>query len=354
MKKTIIYIIAVIAVVALFGFILMKNKEKNESETAIVSKKNTAVAVRIDTVKSEIPNLDYEANGIFIPVQELSFQAENSGRVVRVLVEEGDRVRKGQTLAVIKGDQLSVKVQSAEATYNNAVADHKRYENAYKTGGVTKQQLDQAKLNLANAKAMLDDAKISLGDATIRSSINGIVNSRSIEPGSVVSSGTPLFELVNVSTLKLKVTVDESHIAHLKPGNPIKVKASVYPDKEFNGKITFIAPKADASLNFPVEIEIANTSENDLKAGMYGTAVFTSAAAEQTPVILIPRTAFVGGVGNNQVFVVNEDKAFLTKIVSGRILGEKVEVLSGLKEGDIVVTRGQINLKDGATVQIVK
>jgi RND family efflux transporter MFP subunit len=352
--KKVLYIVAGLAVIGLFGFILMKNKEKNDSETAVVSEKNASVAVRVATVKTEIPNLDYVANGTFIPSQELKFQAENSGRVIKVLVEEGDHVRIGQTLAIIKGDQLSVKVQSAQAAYNTAVADNQRYENAFKTGGVTKQQVDQAKLSLANAKAALDDARINYGDATIKSSINGIVNSKSIEPGSVVSPGTDLFELVNVSTLKLKVTVDESQIATLKVGSPIKVKASVYPDKEFNGKITFIAPKADASLNFPVEIEITNNPNNDLKAGMYGTAVFSNSAAKQAPVMMIPRTAFVGGVGNNQVFVIKEDKAFLTKIVSGRILGEQVEVLSGLKDGETVVTSGQINLTDGVTVTIVK
>ena len=352
--KKVIYIVVGVAAIALVGFILTKNKEKNDSETALVSQKNSAIAVKTDTVKTEVPNLNYVANGTFIPSQELSFQSENSGRVVKVLVEEGDKVRIGQTLAIIKGDQLSVKVQSAQAAYNNAVADNQRYENAYKTGGVTKQQLDQAKLALSNAKAALDESKINFGDATIKSSINGIVNSKSIEPGSVVSPGTALFELVNVSTLKLKVTVDESQVANLKIGTPIKVKASVYPDKEFNGKITFVAPKADASLNFPVEIEITNNANGDLKAGMYGTAVFGSGAAQQAPVTIIPRTAFVGGVGNNQVFVVREDKAILTKITSGRIFGEEVEVLDGLKEGDIVVISGQINLTDGATVQTVK
>lgn len=353
--KKVLYIVAVLAVVGLFGFILMKNKEKNDSETAVVSQKNNSVAVKATTVKNEKPNTEYIANGTFIPSQELKFQAENSGRVVKVLVEEGDHVRIGQTLAIIKGDQLSVKVQSAQAAYNTAVADSQRYENAFKTGGVTKQQLDQAKLNLANAKAALDDARISFGDATIKSSINGIVNSKSIEPGSVVSPGTDLFELVNVSTLKLKVTVDESQIATLKVGSPIKVKASVYPDKEFNGKITFIAPKADASLNFPVEIEIANNPNNDLKAGMYGSAKFGSSEVTNQPAVLtIPRIAFVGGVGNSQVFVVNDSVAKLVKVTAGRIFGEEVEVLQGLKEGDVVVTSGQINLQDGTKVSVIK
>ena len=352
--KKVLYIGIGLAVLGLIGFILTNNKKNNEAETAVVSQKNTSISVKADTIKKESVSTDFIANGSFAPLQELSFSAENSGRVMKVLVKEGSVVRIGQTLAIIKGDKLSVDVQSAKATYQNALADSQRFENAFKTGGVTKQQVDQAKLALSNAKAQLDQANISFGDATIKSTINGIVNKKYIEPGSVVASGTQLFDLVNVSKLKLKVTVNENQVASLKVGSVIKVKASVYPDKEFSGKITFIAPMADESLNFPLEIEIANNANNDLKAGMYGTAHFETNATQKTPIKIVPRTAFVGSVSNNQVFVVKDSIAKLTKIVSGRIFGEKVEVLDGLNEGDVVVTSGQINLTDGAKVGIVK
>lgn len=352
--KKVLYIVIGIAVLGVIGYILTNNKKKNEAETAIISEKNATVAVRTDTVSVTSPNLDYLANGVFTPAQELSFPAENSGRVIKVLVDEGSVVKKGQTLAIIKGDQLNIELQNAQAAYNNAVSDNQRYENAFKTGGVTKQQLDQAKLSLVNAKSRLAQARLSYGDATVKSSINGIVNVRNIEPGSVVSPGTVMFELVDVSSLKLKVTVNETQIANLKKGNDVKVKASVYPDKEFSGKITFIAPKADASLNFPIEIEIANNPDNSLKAGMYGSAVFSSATGGGAQKITtISRNAFVGGVANNQVFVVNNGEARLTKVTSGRILGDQVEILDGLKEGDVVVISGQINLVDGTKVSVI-
>lgn len=352
--KKVLYIGIGLAVLGLIGFVLTNNKKKNEAETAVVAQKNASVSVKADTIKKESVSTDFIANGSFAPLQELSFSAENAGRVTQVLVKEGSVVRIGQTLAIIKGDKLSVDVQSAKATYQNALADSQRFENAFKTGGVTKQQVDQAKLALSNAKAQLDQANISFGDATIRATINGIVNKKYIEPGSVVAPGTQLFDLVNVSRLKLKVTVNENQVASLKIGSTIKVKASVYPDKEFSGKITFIAPMADESLNFPLEIEIANNANNDLKAGMYGTAHFETNATQKTPIRIVPRTAFVGSVSNNEVFVVKDSIAKLTKIVSGRIFGEKVEVLDGLNEGDVVVTSGQINLTDGAKVGIVK
>lgn len=354
MKKKIITAVVILGSLGLIAYVLSSNKAKNEEKTAVVAQTNATVVVKIDTIKTQPVSLDFVANGNFYPSQELNFSAENSGRVTKVLVDEGTPVRIGQTLAIIKADKINVDLQNAEASYQNAATDAQRFESAYKTGGVTKQQLDQAKLALANAKAHLQQAKITLGDASIKSSINGIVNKRFIEPGSVVSPGTQLFELVNVSTLKLKVTVSEDQIAGLKIGAPIKVKASVYPDKEFNGKITFIAPKADSSLNFPVEIEIANNTGNDLKAGMYGTALFAS-SSDKTPLMIAPRNAFVGSVSANQVFVMQKDgTAKMKKVTAGRIIGEKVEILNGLSDGDIVITSGQINLTDGAKVTVLK
>jgi RND family efflux transporter MFP subunit len=353
MKKIIITIGLIVATLAIITYTLINNKKENEAKTAIVAEKNASVSVKVGTVKTEDVSLDFSANGNFEPLQELKFSAEKPGRVVRVLVKEGDNVRIGQTLAVIRSEQISSDLQTAQASYQNAQADYNRFENAYKTGGVTKQQLDQAKLGLVTSRSRLQQAKVNIGDTNIKATINGIVNKRYIEPGSVLGAATPMFDLVNVSKLKLKVTVNESQVASLKVGNIVQVSASVYPDTKFSGKITFIAPMADSSLNFPVEIEIANNSSNDLKAGMYGTAQFGSNQQRQS-LMIVPRNAFVGSVSTNQIFVAENGVAKLKTVTAGRILGDKVEIINGLSEGETVIITGQINLQDGSKVDIIK
>lgn len=353
MKKIIITIGLIVATLAIITYTLINNKKENEAKTAIVAEKNASVSVKVGTVKTEDVSLDFSANGNFEPLQELKFSAEKPGRVVRVLVKEGDNVRIGQTLAVIRSEQISSDLQTAQASYQNAQADYNRFENAYKTGGVTKQQLDQAKLGLVTSRSRLQQAKVNIGDTNIKATINGIVNKRYIEPGSVLGAATPMFDLVNVSKLKLKVTVNESQVASLKVGNVVQVSASVYPDTKFSGKITFIAPMADSSLNFPVEIEIANNSSNDLKAGMYGTAQFSSNQQRQS-LMIVPRNAFVGSVSTNQIFVAENGVAKLKTVTAGRILGDKVEIINGLSEGETVIITGQINLQDGSKVDIIK
>lgn len=355
MKKSIITIVVIVVAIGSIAVVLNNNKKENSEKTAIVAAKNAAVSVKTATAKTEEISLDFVSNGNFEPIQELTFAAEKAGKVTKVLVKEGDYVTVGQTLAIMRGDVINVNAQNANAVYQNAATDYKRFENAFKTGGVTKQQLDQAKLALDNAKTNLTQANINVGDTRIKAPISGFINKKYIEPGSILTGmpATSLFDIVNVSKLKLKVTVNENQVASLKVGTSIKVVSNVYPDKEFSGKISFIAPKADTSLNFPVEIEIANNASNDLKAGMYGTAKFASNKQKQS-LMVVPRNAFVGSVSSNQIFVVENDIAKLKNVTAGRILGDKVEILNGLSEGDTVVVTGQINLQDGNKVEIIK
>lgn len=353
--KNLLIAVVVIGLVVWAGMTMVNNKKKSEEETKIVAQVNDSIAVNIDKVSYQNINTDYVANGTFEPFQEMIFPSEVAGKVLRVMVDEGSYVKVGQTLAVIRGDSQSIDLTAANAAYQNALSDNQRYENALKTGGVTQQQVDMSRLQLKNAKAQVDQARLKVGDTTVRATISGVVNQRFIEPGSYVSPGAQMFEIVNVGTLKLRAEVDESQIIRYKVGDVIKVKASVYPDKEFTGKITFIAPKASASLNFPVEIQVSNTAGNELKAGMYGTAVFSSKEDEvkAKPVLVVSREAFVGGLNNSEVFVVENGKAKLTKVSTGRNFGELIEVLNGLNDGQTVVTSGQINLTEGATIKAI-
>ncbi len=350
--KILLGILIASGIVAIIGIVLTNNKKKNEAKTAVVAEINSGVSVKTAIVSKNQLEINFTANGKFSPVQELEYSSEMAGRVINVLVEEGDYVRKGQTLAIIKTDNLSVDIQAAREVYANALRDKERFENAFKTGGVTQQQVDQALLNLKNAEARLQQANIKRADANLRASINGVINKRMIEPGSVLASGTRLFEIVDVSKLTLDIAVSEAQVVTLKVGDTVTVSASVIPHNQFKGKISFIAAKADDRLNFPVKIEVSNSSQSELKAGMYGAASFVF--PQQAPVILSPRSAFVGGVSSNEVFVAQSGKAVLRKVLPGRILGEQVEVLQGLEEGEEVIITGQINLMNGSAITVIK
>jgi len=354
LAKTLLWVVAAVLLLGGGYYIIKKNKAQQEEQVKIVSSKIDEIIVNTAPLEYKDLAVDFVVNGIFEPTQELSLPSEISGQIVNVLVNEGDYVRVGQTLAIVKKDAIDVDLTQAQNNLQNAIADNQRFENAFKTGGVTKQQLDQSRLMLKNARAAVETQNIRVKNTNVKATIAGIINKRNIEPGSVVAPGTPLFDIVNVSKLKLKVAVNENEIVNLRVGQNVKVTASVLPNDEFVGKISFIAPKADATLNFPVEIEVSNN--NQLRAGMYGTAIFsTSKDVSATKALaVIPAKAFVNGVSSNKVFVVENNVAKLTDVVSGRVVGDYVEILSGLKQGATVVTSGQINLTDGAKVKVVK
>jgi len=349
MKRIIFTIVIVIGIVALIAWILTNNKKENQAKTDIVAKGTGAVIVRTTTVGKSALNLDFTANGNFAAWQDLSLLAENSGRITSILVDEGSPVTKGQTLARIDDKYLNLTLQSAKDNLSKLKTDQQRYQSSFKTGGVTKSQLDEIDLNVRNAENQLQEAQRRLADSYVKAPITGIINKRSIEVGTYVSPGTPLFDIVDVSRLKLLVNANEAQVVNLQVGDKVKITSTVFPDKTFDGKISFIAAKADNTLNYPVEIQVENSSKQALKAGMYGTAKFE--LPKQQPRIIIPRSAFVGSVSSNEVFTLeNGNTAKIRKVTAGRNLGEQVEVLDGLKEGETIIISGQINLVDGTEV----
>ncbi|MFN3772489.1 efflux RND transporter periplasmic adaptor subunit [Cloacibacterium normanense] len=353
MKKTLIYIVIAAVLVGLAAYKISSNKSKQEAEVAEVAKEVDKINVNVVTVQYESINTDYTANGTFLPKQEMNQSSEISGRIVSVLVKEGSRVGAGQVVATIKKDAIEVDMSQAQNNLQNAIIDNQRYENAFKTGGVTKQQLDNSRLQLKNAQAAVRAQSVRVNNAAVRAGISGTINKRMVEPGAVVSPGTPMFEIVNINSLKLSVLVDESQVGKIQLGQQVAINVNVLPEDSFSGRITFIAPKSDASLNFPVEIEVQN--RGNLKAGMYATAIFqTNNGAETQNMLTVPATAFVNGVSSGQIFVAQNGVAKLIKVTPGKVYGDKVQILNGLKNGDQVITSGQINLDNGSKINIIK
>src|SRR5690606_341897 len=241
----------------------------------------------------------------FAANQDLKLLSEVSGRITKLLVKEGARVSRGQVLALVDPEQTNLNRQVAEETLQKLKTDYARYKSSYETGGVTKSQLDDIELQLRNAEIRLQQEERRVADANIKAPISGIINSRSVEVGTYLSPGTELFEIVDLSQLKLKVTANETQVVNLKVGDKVTITSTVFPGKEFNGTVTFIAAKADNTLNYPVEITVNNSDASELKAGMYGTALFRF--PQQDPSILIARSAFVGGVNSNQIYVLDAD-----------------------------------------------
>lgn len=351
MKKVLLYSAIVIASIALIVWKLNSNKKEIAERTALV-KESSSGAVPVRTHVAELSEFEHSftANGTFVAINQIDFSAESSGRITELMAKEGTQVKVGQVLARIDNQVVGADLEIARANVNAAKTDMERFQRAFQTGGVTQKQVDDMTLQYHNALARLKQAEKNTSNTLLKSPIDGMVNAKFVEVGAYVSPGTKLFQIVNIARLKLVVSVPENQVVSLQLGQEVPVTASVYPEVTYQGKITFIAAKGDETLNYPVEVEITNIPGKELKAGMYGTATFN--LPRQEPAILIPRAAFYAGVNNALVFVNENGKAVSKQVTAGRNYGDLVEVRNGLKEGDVVITSGQVNLTNGTPVVV--
>lgn len=353
MKKTIITIAIVVVAVVGAAFVLKNNKAEMQEKTELAKTVNATVPVQVADVKEESLSGSFTVTGKFEPSKELTIASEGSGKIVTIHVKEGQFVHEGQVLAQLEHETLAAEVRSAEASFQKIKTDKQRYENLIQTGGVSQSQLDDINLNYVTAEARLISAKKRLSDAIIKAPFSGYINKKYIEVGSYLSQqSNKVFDIVDLSKLKMVVNVTEAQVLSTNASKSITVEADVYPNTSYAAKINFIGAKADAALNYPVELEITNIANKPLRGGMFGRASF--ALPTDKPSLVIPRTAVIGSVNDAQVFVVEGDVVKIKKIVAGRQFSNQVEVLSGLTAGDQVVVSGQINLSEGTKVTVLK
>lgn len=351
MKRTIITILIVLVVAIGIGFVLKHNKDEMAEKVAIAKTVNETVPVQVTTVKKEVISGGFTTTGNFTPAKQLVVVTEVSGKIVSLPVDEGDQVQKGQLMARIEYATLAADLNAAEANLKKLTTDKARYEKLVTSGGVTQSQLDDINLAYVNAETRVITARKKLADTYIRAPFSGYVNKRYVEDGAYLNAGSQVFEILQTSKLTMMVNVTETQVLAVNEAEHIVVRADVYPDTSYMAHVNFIGAKADANLNFPVELEITNIADKPLRAGMYGRATFT--LPSKTPSLVIPRTALIGSIDHAQVFVVTGDHVTLQDIVPGRSFANTVEVIRGLEEGDPVVTNGQINLSDGTKITVL-
>ena len=350
--KKLIYILIAVVLIGAGAYTLMNNKKEMTAAAAVAEIKSDAIPVVLTEAKTEKIDRSFTAQGNFEPIQSLTLLSETQGQVLKVNKRKGDRVRAGEVLAQVESNTLRADLITAQANYDKAKRDLGRYENLAAGDAITKKQLEEARLGVQQAEAQLIMAKQRVAKSTITAPISGIVNELYIEVGSYLSPGTKLYDIVNVDKLKLNVNVNEREIMLVKQGAKVKVKADVNPNNEYEATVTAIAANADASLKYDVELTLNNSSESNLKAGMYGTAFFP--VTDTREALLLPRESIVGSLQDPTIFVVTNGTAHQKKIAIGTVTQDKVEVVLGLAQGEKVVQSGQINLREGIKVTALK
>ena len=263
-------------------------------------------------------------------------------------IEEGDRVSQGTVIAKIDDEMLQLQLENAEVSIEGQKNDDNRYTNLAKDNAVAGVQVEKTKLGLRSAEIQKKQLQKQLRSTTIKAPFSGVITKKLVDLGSVIGPGTPLVEITDISSLKLTVNVPERDILKFKMNQSVSVKADIYGNRSFDGKVTNISVVADKSHNFKVQITLKN-SKQELMAGMYGSVQLAN--SNSIKAFAIPRKALIGSSKNPQVYVVRDGKAILTNINAGTSDGEYIEVISGISKSDKIVVKGQVNLQDKANVK---
>ncbi|GAB3722197.1 efflux RND transporter periplasmic adaptor subunit [Spirosoma lituiforme] len=347
-KTTLLVVAALLAITGLIGFRLSSNKEKIDEQKKPVVQTNVSIPVTISSVTEGTVSQQLVKTGNLIPYKEADIIATTAGKVTKVNFDLGSSIRQGSTLVELDNRLKELSLQATQLSIDRLKKDVTRYNTLLAGNATTEIQVNETKYNYENAVNQAEQIKKQIADANVKAPIGGRIVQKAIEPGEYITVGKVLGRVLDVNRLKVQVPVNESDVYQLREGQTVKVLADVFPGRTFNGRVTYIAPQGSDEHNYPVEITIDNA--NGLKAGTFVNVDFSQKSSQRA--LQIPRSALVESIKNPYVFVVNNNVATRRTIAIGRDFGDSIEVLSGLKTGDQVVTTGQLNLSDGKPVKI--
>ncbi len=316
--------------------------------------------------------------GSLKPREQVDVMPKSTGRVERILLHVGDRVRVGDLIAELERAELEQQVRRAEAAIEvsraalaqrraellNAEAVLRRAEKLREDGLIAPQDYEMQKTQAAvvrsqvklseaqvrQAEAELRELKIQLEQTRIYAPIPGQVAARYVDVGALVSPNTPVVRIVNLTTLITAANVPERDVGKLRVGNRAVVRVDAFGDREFTGRVARIAPVLDAATRSAnIEIEIPNPG-GFLKAEMFARVELDLGTTREA--ILIPREALVYRGSQAGVYLIQGDRPEFRPIETGLTQGGKVEVLANLEPGTEIVGQGSAMLSEGDRIRI--
>ena len=357
----------IVAVVVIFIVIRVWRDagEKNDSE----GKAFKVIAQTIGTGKLEetIP-----ATGSFEALVSVEVVPEVSGQLQRLQLADGTpvdvgvAVKKGEVIAVIDREvylaqlaQCQAALDAGKVALADADREKKRMVKLFEAGSATEQAKDKAvtaaelaAAQLKQAEAALAAIKITVDKATIESPVDGLIAKKYVDEGNMVGPGAPLVRIVQIETLKVVGSISERHLPRLVAGKtPVLIATDAYPQDEFEGVVYRVGVAVDpVTRTGEVEIRVPN-QDGRLKPGMFARMTMVISHRQ---CVVVPDSALIREYNNEYVFVAQGGKAYRRKLKLGLSEGQFYEVLEGASAGDMVITHGQTQLKDGQAVEVVQ
>jgi len=290
------------------------------------------------------------AVGTALANEQVTIAAPVTERIIRLNFDDGDFVRKGQTLAVLAAAQENAQLAQAQARARETQQQLARVRELRDRGFATKSNLDQQVAAAAEASAQSAQARATIGDRVVTAPFAGWVSLRTISAGAIVQAGTEIARVSDLSTIKLDFTVPETILPVLRPGLVIQAVSAAYPGQPFHGTIHVIDPVLDPTTRAVKVRALLPNPGLKLKPGMLLTVTIESAPRIA---LSVPELAVVGEGDDRFVYTLGPgDKVKRTRVQTGVRMNGRIEVAQGLNTGQKVVTEGVVKIADGMKVKV--
>jgi membrane fusion protein (multidrug efflux system) len=290
-----------------------------------------------------------EAVGTANANEQVTITAQVTERLLRLGFDDGSFVRKGQTIAVLSQGQQTAALAEANARQREAQQQLGRITTLRKRGFATKSSEDAQIAAAAAARAQASGVQAQISERVITAPFSGYASLRNISPGAVVSSGTEIATISDISSIKLDFPVPETALAVLRPGLTIEARSAAYPDTPFRGQIATVDPVIDPNTRaVTVRARLPNP-DGRLKPGMLLTVNIETSPRMG---LSVPELAVVGEGENRFVYVVEGGMAKRVQVRTGLRSNGRVEILEGLRPGLPVVTEGVVKLTGDMKVRV--
>jgi len=282
--------------------------------------------------------------------ESVTLRPEVAGRINTIAFQEGQPVAKGAMLVRLDPAVPLAEAQQARANLVLAKTKWDRAIDLAKSNFISGQAKDEAENNykVAEASAQLAEAKLAKMD--LRAPFSGIIGLRSVSMGDYVKEGADLVNLESIDPLKVDFRVPEIYMRQVKVGQPLQVQLDALPGRTFEGKVFAVNPLIDAAGRSVVIRAMVRNPDTSLRPGMFARVRLITRDAQDA--LVLPEEALVPQGDQQFVYRILDGKAVRTKVDVGQRRDSKVEILNGVDKDDVVVTAGQLKLRDGAPVNI--
>ena len=326
-------------------------KEKPKAGPVAGGRKSGPVAVEVLVIKPDTLMNRIYTTGTLLPNEKVELRNEVSGRITGIFFEEGSEVRQGTLLLKINDQDLQAQLNKNSVQEKMARDDEHRKKQLLEIKAISQEEYDLAENTLKSVQAERQLLEAQLAKTQIFAPLSGKIGLRNVSPGSFITSNTLIATLLQVNPIKVEFSVPEKYTRLVKSGMPVSFGMD-YSQEVFTGRIYAVESGIDELTR---TVKVRATCSNQGGKLVPGTFARITVVLEEIPdAITIPSEAMVGDIAGNKVFLVKGGKSVSVPVFAGIRTEKDVQIISGLKPGDSLITTGLLQVSDGTSVIVRK